>query len=614
MKRVNSILNSQWRLIFLLLPFFAGCQDLSDSGRGQLLSGDEQEITLNLNVPGKIQTDLRSITSDDEKAISEVDVLAFDVHPADSIIFSYLVTKAAMTTDESGNQVLKIVAQIKPGVQQQFVVITNAHQEVTNLVATGITGRKKANVFAQLQVSLGATPTKWNAVSSVNFQAFPMWGESAPVEIIKTNKPTINIDLLRMVARIDVKLDTTVAGLTSMFKIGAVYLYNSNTAGLIVPTSANVTINGSGKPAVTQASIPAGLNSPRGSVTAIEYLATTPGDSVAIQGAIYTFETAASAAPDSATCVVIGGYYNGNYSKMTYYRVNFYDTDGTTLLDILRNRQYNLTIKRINSAGYDTPQEAFDAKAINGITTIVEWEDGDWDIVTNGQYYLTINKNVFKYSKGAQSDSVEVKTDYIAADNLQWKIVSITDLATSTAANWITITKKDSTVGFNFAVSAYVSATPLEIRSAEIIVQAGVLMRKISIQQCNVVDASVTFNDPDISAAYGDTLTMYVSSTGYIVDPKPRLAVVWDPQIAGSKISIWQSPCEKLDYIPNLYLGPILGIHTYTLPFTAPTATIDHSMFSSSDTDFPKGVKLVGRVSNDFLTVEKELVIKVVRQ
>ncbi|GHT02293.1 hypothetical protein AGMMS49525_05550 [Bacteroidia bacterium] len=333
-----------------------GCQDSIDSGRTQLTDGT-QEIHISLNVPGEFQSGLRSISGSEEKAITEVDVLAFDVN-ASSTTYSYAVT-GSPSIDDAGKPGAVVTLKNKPGVRQQIVVITNAHKAVTALIAGASIGTAKTNLLNQLVDSLGTAPTKWNAAGAANFRAIPMWGESDSIEITEDLEDDIAVDLLRTTARIDVKLDTNVSGLASKFKIGAVYLYNTNTVGLIAPHPANVTKGSSGY-AVSNPSIPAGFNSPRGVPAFIEYEDSVKCSPASFVGAIYALETQATAAADSAICLVVGGFYKTD-SKMSFYRVDFYDTDGKTPIPVLRNRQYNFNITDVTSRGHDTKDEAFEA-------------------------------------------------------------------------------------------------------------------------------------------------------------------------------------------------------------------------------------------------------------
>ncbi|MDR0833509.1 MAG: FimB/Mfa2 family fimbrial subunit [Candidatus Symbiothrix sp.] len=635
MKRVISIFNIQWGLILLIALGFAACQDSFD-GRNNF-NGEGKGLTINLNIPGKLQTGLRALSDSAEKVIDEVDVLAFEYINADSIIYKYTVTGDAKI-DGEGKQSMVAVVWAKNGVKQQFVIVTNAHADVDALVGAGVSSKidtKKSELLAQLKTSLGNNATQWN-VDATNFRRLPMWGESQPIEITKDNRDeTLDIDLLRMVARIDVNLVNKDGQpkVTDQFKIGAIYLYNTNTAGLIVPTPGNLAPDGK---SVIKPSIPAGLDSPRGVNAFSTYPALTPADSLGFKGAIYTFESAVPVTKDldTITCLVIGGIYTDPVSgipdtKMSYYRVDLVDKDiPNTYLTILRNHQYTLNITGVNARGYDTQEKAFHAKAVNMIVDIIDADQMNDDIVVNDQYYLSLNKNLFKYSRGSVIDSVFISTDYISKTNPQWEIVSVMDTtagAPGVDASWIRNRTKTST-GWKFTVDAYTAIGPLTIRTAIVTIKAGILVRTITIQQANVDEASVIFYSGETwstaQEVQNDTVTLSVGDGVSAVVTPTNLYVKWTPTMNNGEpnpISLYRKPCDSgLEYGAFSFSGTFFGIIPYQ-PSYDTTPHVNHIEWPTpvntvADPLFAKGVQIIGEVSNGFLTAKKEIVVQVIHQ
>ncbi len=364
-------------VVGLALLVVAGCRDsLSDTLPGSaVLNANEVELHIGLHVPGSFQSGLRAISDDDESAIRSINVLAFKVDPGMEPAFMY---SKPGTLYGANKDTLVVVAETKYDTLQQFVVIANADAEIIELLQTDRRGVSKSNLLAQLKVSLNEGEL-WN-VDETTFKALPMWGESVPAVITKETGSIHGIEgdddspieLLRMVARINVKV-TDIALVLNKFKLDSVYLFNSNAAGLIVPDTANVGRNANGEVCVTAPSIPPGLEMKRGKDAYVVYPAS---NDLLMENTIYTFESDAVAhtAQDKATCVVIGGRFNGSVT-ITYYRVDFVNSSDN-YFPLLRNYQYNINIKDVTGAGYDTVEEAFGAKSVSFITTNITtpWE------------------------------------------------------------------------------------------------------------------------------------------------------------------------------------------------------------------------------------------------
>ncbi|GAP72028.1 DUF4906 domain-containing protein [Candidatus Symbiothrix dinenymphae] len=597
MKRVNGIFKSAWSLMLSGALVFSGCQDTVDYDRpSPPVKDGEAEVHITLNISGQMQTALRAIGQPEEEALDSISVLAFDADEANDT----LLYKANIAFNRTTN---KIVAVVMPDIKQRFVVIANF--DTTNIIQ---------NIYRKSDLSklIATNPGKWNATSSSDFRKFPMWGESDTVTIAQKDKGAKNvpITLLRMVARIDVDASAT----AGTFSLDIVYLYNTNTTGQVVPDS--VVKNVSNKDSVTTASIPTGVTPTLGP---IEYSG-IPGNNLA--GAIYTFETVGSPLGNAnshakATCLVIGGKYNGITSPTTYYRVDFIDRDSLKYRDILRNHQYKVNIKAVNGHGYETKEQAFAAKSASIDADVLDWDDtGDPndDVVMNDQYYLAVTQNSFTFSKEAIDSAVIIKTNFPGG----WEM-------TSSDATWLIpsdASGDSSTIGkiARFQVAPYqagIATDATDIRTAEITVKAGRLTRKIIVQQANVDSAKIEFynGDPTAGATLftDDTLVVFTNVASHTFITKP-LGVRWKPDLTGglqNEIILWTTPSFGLTYYADVqFSGSFLGIFTDTSLSTS----ISHANAVPSDMLINTGIRLWARVSNGFITVEKSIVIKFVRQ
>jgi hypothetical protein len=472
-------------------------------------SATEKEIIFQMVVPHdaaqKPQT--RSIGEKDENMISALTVLAFRVeNNKETYDYSSVGQKSKDNADGSASQKFNVTVKLKE-YPQRFVIIANAQTEVSVLIGEPAwKGVEKNVMLANLEVALNAGD-KWNTISASNYRTFPMWGESTPEVIVSTTSGLKNpISLLRMIAKINVKLDESVTGLTNSFKMKNVRLYNTNTKGRIVPDPKTITANKATAPTIPN-SVADYSKRHLGPIVYSDFNAPGKPD-VAMLGAIYTFETA-SVAKDKATeatCLVIGGIYENDATE-TYYRVNIVEDDSITFRNILRNHQYIIKIVAVKARGYATPEEAFKSKAVNMIVNILDWDEGGLkDIVFDGQYFLSVNKRTFEFTREARTTAdtdnrLLILTDYPGGWTID-KLITTTPEGT-TPASWI---KPDRYAGTNPGkandqVSMLIEANNSgSTRNAYITIRAGRLQYKITVTQTVSSKISVDIvdknNDP----------------------------------------------------------------------------------------------------------------------
>lgn len=301
--------------VMLILPLvFISCHKDPDYAPGVFKDG---VITYNLrlNVSGNAVT--YAMSDVNESSISTIDVVAFT--EIDGLKqFAYRVSGSDIT--RNGNEI-SFKAKI-PAVDQPFrlVVIANARKELDAL-GTISKGALKADLLARIISTLGEGEY-WNVNSAGDFTPIPMWGES---DLINYTSSTLEITLLRALARIDVELASSAL---ENFLITSVSLYNSKTSGIVTSLA---------------------LPSPLVNNSVLTYNL-PPGGGVSLTGTIYTFEAAAQPVTSiDATALVIGGKYNGS-STISYYRLDFLTNAGTPLA-LLRNNKYIARITEVNSPG-----------------------------------------------------------------------------------------------------------------------------------------------------------------------------------------------------------------------------------------------------------------------
>lgn len=610
--------------VILLLGTLFATSSCMDESYTNVEQSKEKQVLLRMAIPGSNAT-LRSIDGTQENTINEVDVLAFKINgTSETFDYSARAFAASSSTPGAGTQYFTVTLQAV-AYQQRFVLVTNAHAQVAALLGSSDwKGTDKQTMLSNLELSLPGGSDHWNATSSSNFTALPMWGES-DAEIITpaTTQLSNSINLIRMVARIDVQLDTTVAGLTGKFKLKSVDLYNTNTGGQIVPASANVTEenrNGVPYPYVTQPTIPTALQpySARHFGPIVYQDFSAPGvTDVAMIGAMYTFEAAIDANRAQATCMVIGGVY-GSDTKTTYYRVDFIAPDGATHLNVLRNYLYMLNITDVTGSGQPTSLDAFNARAANITANIVRWNQGGMgNIAFDGTNVLSVSKDTINLYRDALTESstdnvLTVFTDYIApaGGTSGWKIEKIVNAADTTqTATWLTVTPTSGSanVRTNTVLTCPQNTTGAP-RSAIVWVAAGRLRYPVVVNQSIIPHISL-----DIVDGSGQPVTeLTFGSDG---SPSPQSFIVnWTPASDGV-IQIESTPASATAFPTTDTGAPISGTladasGTYTYSITPPAFTSDET---TADPFLVKASEVEFTISNGITSITKSVTLKQIR-
>lgn len=167
-----------------------------------------------------------------------------------------------------------------------------------------------------------------------------MYGEyKFPAGLSSTEMQEITgIKMLRSIARVDV-----VATEAANFKLAGVKAYRANNSLQVIP-------NETGSMKVTTPSVPDGSMANVSS----RMFSVSEEDRNEFSAQLYLPEVSSPAEGDrvsSATCIVVGGYYNGS-EKMSYYRMDFDpDNKENAFGQILRNHKYIFNVKKVSAPG-----------------------------------------------------------------------------------------------------------------------------------------------------------------------------------------------------------------------------------------------------------------------
>ncbi|MGL4804964.1 MAG: hypothetical protein ACRC26_01300, partial [Bacteroidales bacterium] len=273
-----------------------------------------------------------------EDNIEHIDILIFD--QSGNIIPTFGKQRFTGSEITGGKVSLRTDKTISP---QHFYAVANAD-------ASSITNISTLAQLKALQLTNTAGLTS----------PFKMVGQHEGVDVTIPS-PNIDIQLQRTMARIDIKLIPSI----SNFELINAEIRNTRNTTFLFPNSAT------------------------GSLIDIK----TPiqaDDTKNHTAKLYSFENNNTNLNDiaSTTCVIIAGYYNGDKSKLTYYRLDVLTSDNKARVD--KGVCYTLTVTDILGKGWDTADDAEANKAENLIYKVDHWVEDNSNIVFDGENYISL--------------------------------------------------------------------------------------------------------------------------------------------------------------------------------------------------------------------------------
>lgn len=460
-----------------------------------------QEVTFKVILPQYTSPDIPKLRSmgAGEQEIKSLDVLVFDVDGSGSETLTYKYSVRSADISQSGNTVT-FKSWLKATNSYNVAIVANASEvknngsvQLSNVIAGFTEGMTKTAILSALNVR---NTSGWLSDYSNSYTAIPMYGEIKNPTV--TSGTISNILLKRMLARIDVEVDTNVTD----FILEKVHLCNYNTVGMVTPLK---NISPLDEVNMSPATVP-NIELPGSPQTGVSDAVIYSGNAV-VQD-IYTFESAAASdnnetSRQNATCLIIEGKYKG---QTYFYRVDFtYDNSTSNLsnyMPLLRNYKYEVKIINAADIGYDSANEAFNSYSVisNLKTRIISYDEGEMkDINYNGQYYLAMSDDGVLVEKsgvfldetgtGYYPSEFTVQTDY--PDGIDLSGITVTDQEGSgSTVNWINgltvspdFVKGNQKLTINVPVSTMESSEPEDVRVAYINFKAGRLQASFEIIQ-----------------------------------------------------------------------------------------------------------------------------------
>lgn len=387
------------------------------------VSDDGREVTVELRLQtadglfGRARSETRSETYDRERTVADALVLFFRGSGKDATL--YAVAEGQNLSDGSQRGTPGgLSATVTTGTvtfQANFTVEAQyAGDNFTCVVLTNVQGVTLAggstSVLKALQGAVGEScqqiqsqlvQTVGGALLTAPDEYIPMYGRATSL-LIPSTAPTqrLSVPLIRSLARVQLY-----NAATADFTLTEAFVFRATDRMALLPLA--TAFDGSASPnVVTKPSIPSGAAALAGSAP-WRY---TVSDNRS-EGEIYLPEAdthlgKADAAPGDTDhtkrcAMVVGGSYRGGATS--YYRIDFTSTaeDTRTLLDVLRNHSYNITISAVKSAGASSPEEAYNSQSTNIDASVIEWTDENQEMVFDGTNWFSVNRKRVEFADGA---------------------------------------------------------------------------------------------------------------------------------------------------------------------------------------------------------------------
>ncbi|MDR2496722.1 MAG: FimB/Mfa2 family fimbrial subunit [Tannerellaceae bacterium] len=369
-----------------------------------------------------------------ESTIDNIDVLAFEASGStQNYAYRRTVDKNDIRDDPSDFSKKHFTIEVpKDQKRYKFVILANARSETGAYFSPGVdhSGEEKEYLLSHI---VSSTTGFWDT-NPASFKRLPMSGETDGVQTIDAINNQV-IYLYRSLAVIDVKVDANVP-----FDLRKVYVYNRPTNGRVAPTSAYYN---AAQKRFASPSLPATLNvvdkiMDGAMPSAIVSLDASTNE---IADDIFLYETDKQGSEHFlyATCLVLGGYANGQ-TAMSYYRVDFADYrdlptgttpppwsqgppasgsgtggmvgSGDTYYPLLRNHRYDIKVTGVNGQGSVDPLIASQTQHSQLITEFTTWNNQNKNIyIDNNPYVLNIDKGSVNL-KTMSTDYIQVSTTF----------------------------------------------------------------------------------------------------------------------------------------------------------------------------------------------------------
>lgn len=330
-------------LISLLALIFGSC--IGDQRLDSpVQAGDEASVRLTIHAP-RSSAGTRAWAADVEYNVEQVSILVF-TGSGSNYTYQYMANGEAISTNPS-TTTTTFTAKLNTTKDPLKLLIVANHMIDTALFSEGDSEEDVRS--SMVEPFIGSADLT------------PMYGEISLTEGLSPAAHNFHIQMLRSFARASVVVDLDEN--TPPFEITSLYVVRSNEYIRVVPDLSAMTSLVT--PNVNRASVPAEAGGRFG------YMAGT----VATGFQTYISESLSVTDPTAqvtdATCLVVGGLFNGS-DNASYYRIDFNAQD-QPFGQVLRNYDYQFTIKSVYSEGWPTVEDAATNVSSSIIADLVPW-------------------------------------------------------------------------------------------------------------------------------------------------------------------------------------------------------------------------------------------------
>lgn len=468
-------------IAFVVLSIiYLSCTDETERTRPIGIEGENITIECSLTVPISSTSPTTRVQTEKEMAIDQLQILVFENGK-----FKY---KAALSNIIKNGTTTTVHAKLRTSTSViNIYALANVDDAISELSLNPDTPENE--VINGIKQSFSATGITEHLPMSGQF----IFQEGLNMELAKI---PVDIKLLRAVARVDIIVESGVDN----FQLETIQAFRVNNLMQVIPSSLSSFRN----PVVTSPSIPS--NSTQ-SITTSPF-AITPNQ---FEAQMYISE---SVAPPSesyiqeATCIVVGGYFNGS-NTISYYRIDF-NTGGSTknLGQILRNHRYVFRLTAVSENGYDQAIDAANNQSSNMEITVQDWNEDTTYMVFDGQNYFSVSTRTMEVgSRAGSTDEIKINTD-LSDYAINWSDQS-NNANQSTASDEISNTYfeaklTDDNGQSKLIVTALQENTENQPRQQFITIFAGRWKILLEINQLKAKDHSKTYiNILSIGTSYG---------------------------------------------------------------------------------------------------------------
>lgn len=490
----------------LLVLATACARDRMEEGLSPDMEQPEQvEVKIHLRT-SQPASPTRALSVEQESLINNVYVFFFNT--TDNKVYTVVKGKNVTpnNTGDPAKWTFTASLIVNTGTRTTFdcLVLTNIDSWMQGKNLTDFNGKS----YDELQTILVSNELSAAALPAASpTEGLVMWGKASTPVSVPADAASITVPVIRALASVEVGVGkgptadnpTTWDGWDGKdseeknipFVLKKVYVYRPNNRYAFMPLAA---VYDADRRKVTAPS-PAGASA---AITA-PFVYNLPAGAYGIRREIYLPEAdirqtvpsgpghtgkPGDAGHKDRCALVVCGSYNGHADS--YYRIDFNDNAADrSLIDLLRNHRYYVSIISVQGDGENSPQEAYESLRINMGIEITGWTDTFQDVSFDGTDWMYAEKkNITLPGSAQQKGAIAMES---SIDPAEWKM----------SFDGVNYTKNTSLANTDFQVTKPATATggKLEIttlgtmaendpdRTATLTIKAERLKFKIQITQ-----------------------------------------------------------------------------------------------------------------------------------